>query len=53
MHHLNDFERRNFYAHGLHIDLFELTKARFEISPKVRDVQGGYNKNFHEDHWTK
>ena len=24
-----------------------------KISPKVIDIQGGYNKNFHEDHWTK
>lgn len=22
-----------------------------EISPKVIDIQGRYNKNFHEDHW--
>ena len=24
-----------------------------KISPKVIDIQEGYNKNFHEDHWTK
>ena len=30
-----------------------LLKATYEISPKVIDIQGGYNKNFHEDHWTK
>ena len=43
----------NFYAHVLHLDLFELSKATYEITPKVIDIQEGYNKNFHEDHWTK
>ena len=49
----------NFYAHVLHLDLFELSKETYDIqgaiktSPKVIDIQGGYNKNFHEDHWTK
>ena len=43
----------NCYAHILHIDLFELSKATYEISPKVIDIQEGYNKNFHEDHWAK
>ena len=28
-------------------------KQHMKISPKVIDVQEGYNKNFHEDHWTK
>ena len=28
-------------------------KQHIKISPKVIDVQEGYNKNFHEDHWTK
>ena len=28
-------------------------KATYEISPKVIDIQEGYNENFHEDHWTK
>ena len=23
----------------------------YEISPKEIDIQEGYNKNFHEDHW--
>jgi hypothetical protein len=35
--------------------LFELVQkamAIYETSPKVIDIQGGYNKNFHEDHWT-
>ena len=27
--------------------------AIYEISPKVIDIQEGYNKNFHEDHWAK
>jgi hypothetical protein len=27
--------------------------AIYETSPKVIDIQEGYNKNFHEDHWTK
>ena len=53
MLHLNYFERRKFYAHVLHLDLFELSKATYETSPKVIDIQQGYNKNFHEDHWTK
>ena len=43
----------NFYAHVLHLDLFELSKATYETCPKVIDIQGGYNKNFHEDHWKK
>ena len=30
-----------------------LSKATYENSPKVIDIQGGYNKNFHEDHWAK
>ena len=30
-----------------------LLKATYEITPKVIDIQEGYNKNFHEDHWTK
>ena len=52
MLHLNYFERRNFfYAHVLHLDLFELSKATYEISPKVIGIQEGYNINFHEDHW--
>ena len=50
--HFNYFERRKFYAHVLHLDLFELSKATYEISPEVIDIEG-YNKNFHEDHWTK
>ena len=53
MLHLNHFDRRNFYAHVLHFDLFELSIATYEISPKVIDIQEGFNKNFHEDHWTK
>ena len=28
-----------------------LLKSTYEISPKVIDIQEGYNKNFHEDHW--
>ena len=28
-------------------------KQHMKISPKVIDIQEGYNKNFHEDHWTK
>ena len=27
--------------------------ATYEISPKVTDIQEGYNKNFHKDHWTE
>ena len=53
MLHLNYFERRKVYAHVLDFDLFELSKATYETSPKVIDIQEGYNKNFHEDHWTK
>ena len=53
MLHLYYFERQKNYAHVLHLDLFELSKATYETSPKVVDIQGGYNKNFHEDHWTK
>ena len=53
MLHLNHFERRNFYAHDPHFDLFDLSIATYEISPRVIDIQGGYNENFHEDHWTK
>ena len=30
-----------------------LLKATYETSPKVIDIQGGYNKKIHEDHWTK
>ena len=37
----------------LMLDLCELSKATYEISPKVIDIQEGYNKKFHEDHWTK
>ena len=40
-------------AHVLHLDLFELSKATYETSPKVIDIQEGYNKNFHVDYWTK
>jgi hypothetical protein len=46
MLHLYYFERRKFYAHVLHLDLFELSKATYEISPKVIDIQEGYNKIF-------
>ena len=55
MLHLDYFERRKFYAHVLHLNLFELVKAIviYETSPKVIDIQEGYNKNFHEDNWTK
>ena len=42
-----------FYAHVLHLNLFQLSKETYEISPEVIDIQEGYNKNFHEDHWTK
>ena len=28
-------------------------KQHMKISSKVIDIQDGYNKNFHEDHWTK
>ena len=28
-------------------------KQHMKISSKVIDIQQGYNKNFHEDHWTK
>ena len=28
-------------------------KQHMKISSKVIDIQEGYNKNFHEDHWTK
>ena len=38
---LNNFERRKFYAHVLHLDLFELSKATYEISPNVIDIQEG------------
>ena len=51
MLHLNYFERRNFYAHVLHLHLFELSKATYEIGPKVMDIQERYNKNSHVDHW--
>ena len=47
------FSEKKIYAHVIHLDLFELSKATYEISPKVIDIQEGYNKNFHEDHWTK
>ena len=47
------FERKKNYALDLHLYLFELSKATYETSPEVIDIQGGYNKNFHEDHWTK
>ena len=30
-----------------------LSKATYENSPKVIDIQGGYKKNLHEDHRTK
>ena len=53
MLHLNYFKRRIFYTHVLHLDLFELSKATYETSPKVIDIQEGYYKNFREDHWTK
>ena len=46
MLHLNDFERRNFYAHVRHLNLFELSKATYETSPKVIDIQEGYHKDF-------
>ena len=26
--------------------------AIYETSPKMIDIQGGYNKNYHENHWT-
>ena len=25
----------------------------YEFSPNIMGIQEGYNKNFHEDHWTK
>ena len=42
-----------FYAHVLHLDLFELSEATYEISPKVIDIQDGYHKKFLGDHWSK
>ena len=50
MLHLYYFERRKFHDHVLDLDLFEVSKATFEIGPKVIDIQEGYNKNFNEDH---
>ena len=42
-------EKKKIYAHVLHLYLFELSKVTYETSPKVIDIQRGYNKNFHED----
>ena len=45
----------NLYAHDLRLNLFGLVKkaiATYEITPKVIDIQEGYNTNFLEDHWT-
>ena len=63
MLHLHYFESSKFsiniYALMLHLNLFEsllLAMAicfKIEFGPKVIDIQEGYNKNFHEDHWTK
>ena len=45
---------RNICALVLQLNLLRaLLVAIYEISPKVIDIQKGYNKNFHEDHWTK
>ena len=41
MLHLYYFERWKFYAHVLHLNLFKLSKATYETSPKVIDIQGG------------
>ena len=46
MLHLNYFERRNFYAHILHLNLFELSKATYETSPKVIDIKRDIIKTF-------
>ena len=53
MLHLYFWTEEIVYAHVLHLDLFELSKATYEITPKVIDIQEGYNKNFYEDHCTK
>ena len=42
---------KNFYAHVLHIDLFEQPKSTYEISPNVVYIQEGYNQNIHKDQW--
>ena len=51
MLHLYYFERnkKNVLMIFTYICL-SLLKATYEISPKVIDIQGGYNKDFHEDH---
>ena len=53
---LNYFERKKERKIMLMIFTYiclSLSKATYEISPKVIDIRGGYNINFHEDHWTK
>ena len=35
-----------FYGHVLHLNLLELSKATYEISPKVIDIKEGYVKTF-------
>ena len=35
------------------IFVWDCQKQHMKISSKVIDMQEGYNKNFHDDHWTK
>ena len=53
--HLNYFERKKeiLCSWSSLIFVWAYEKQHMKISPKVIDIQEGYNKNFHEDHWTK
>ena len=53
--HLNHFERKKekLCSWSSLIFVWAYEKQHMKISPKVIDIQEGYNKNFHEDHWTK
>ena len=61
MLHLYPFESWFFFKKYLHshaslISFWEMIIVmvictRYEFGPKVMNIQEGYNKNFHEDHW--
>ena len=56
MLHLDYFERWNFLCSCSSLKFvwaYQKQLQHMKISPKVIDIKEGYNKNFHEDRWTK
>ena len=46
-------ERKKLCSWSSLIFVWAYEKQHMKNSPKVIDIQEGYNKNFHEDNWTK